>query len=135
VVPRTPAQAVEAAPVVSPAVELQAAPIETPRSEAPRAAPRRPQPEARTAGEDPTQVLEAVRALRKQGDAAKAQALLDRYLDANPRGALSEDALALSIEAAAARKDPRAAVYARRYLERFPHGRFRNLALRAAGQR
>jgi hypothetical protein len=82
------------------------------------------------AGEDPTQVAEAVRALRKQGDAARAQALLDQYLKSNPRGALAEDALALSIEAAAARKDPRAAEYARRYLARYPSGRFRAMAER-----
>jgi hypothetical protein len=83
------------------------------------------------AGEDPSQVAEAVRALRKQGDAARAQALLDQYLRANPHGALAEDALALSIEAAAARKDPRAADYARRYLARYPSGRFRGVAERA----
>jgi hypothetical protein len=82
------------------------------------------------AGEDPSQVAEAVRALRKQGDAARAQALLDQYLKANPHGALAEDALALSIEAAAARKDPRAADYARRYLARYPNGRFKSVAER-----
>jgi hypothetical protein len=82
------------------------------------------------AGEDPSQVAEAVRALRKQGDAARAQALLDQYLKANPHGALAEDALALSIEAAAARKDPRAADYARRYLAKYPNGRFKSVAER-----
>jgi TolA-binding protein len=105
------------------------------------AAPPEPAPSASTsqkragdkprAGEDPTQVAEAVRALRKQGDFARAQALLDQYLKNNPRGALAEDALALSIEAAAARKDPRAADYARRYLARYPNGRFRAVAERA----
>jgi hypothetical protein len=84
-----------------------------------------------SAGEDPTLVAEAVRALRKQGDAGRAQSLLDQYLRKNPRGALVEDALALSIEAAAARKDPRAADYARRYVARYPNGRFRALADRA----
>lgn len=86
------------------------------------------------AGEDPSQVAEAVRALRKQGDPARAQQLLARYLRENPRGALAEDALALSIEAAAARKDPRAADYARRYLARYPQGRFRSLAERVAAR-
>jgi predicted Zn-dependent protease len=86
------------------------------------------------AGEDPTQVAEAVRALRKQGDPARAQQLLDQYLRANPHGALAEDALALSIEAAAARKDPRAADYARRYLARYPNGRFHRVAERALGR-
>jgi outer membrane protein assembly factor BamD (BamD/ComL family) len=87
------------------------------------------------AGEDPSQVAEAVRALRKQGDPVRAQALLDQYLRQNPRGALSEDALALSIEAAAARKDPRAAEHARRYLARYPNGRFRALAERVLAAR
>jgi hypothetical protein len=86
------------------------------------------------AGEDPSQVAEAVRALRKQGDPARAGQLLDQYLRSNPRGALAEDALALSIEAAAARKDPRAADYARRYLARYPQGRFRSLAERVAAR-
>lgn len=86
------------------------------------------------AGEDPSQVAEAVRALRKQGDPARAQQLLARYLRENPRGALAEDALALSIEAAAARKDPRAVDYARRYLARYPQGRFRSLAERVAAR-
>jgi len=98
-------------------------------------APAVEQPSARRvdkprAGEDPSQVAEAVRALRKQGDAARAQALLDQYLKTNPHGALAEDALALSIEAAAARKDPRAADYARRYLSKYPHGRFKSVAER-----
>jgi len=75
-----------------------------------------------------------VRALRKQGDAARAQTLLDQYLKANPHGALAEDALALSIEAAAARKDPRAADYARRYLSRYPNGRFKSVAERAVAR-
>jgi predicted Zn-dependent protease len=113
-VPETPAEVAtpdEPAPVVEPS--------NAKRADKPRA------------GEDPSQVAEAVRALRKQGDSARAQALLDQYLKANPRGALAEDALALSIEAAAARKDPRAAEYARRYLARYPNGRFRGMAERA----
>ena len=108
---------------------------------APRIAPEAPAPsfekpserrvEKPRAGEDPSQVAEAVRALRKQGDPARAQALLDQYLRASPHGALAEDALALSIEAASARKDPRSADYARRYLARYPQGRFRGVAERA----
>jgi hypothetical protein len=85
-------------------------------------------------GEDPSQVLEAIRALRKRGDAAHAQVLLDKYLAAHPGGALTEDALALAIEAASARHDPRAADYARRYLARFPNGRFRAIAIRASSR-
>jgi hypothetical protein len=57
--------------------------------------------------------------------------LLDDYLQTHPKGQLSEDALALSIEAASAKHDPRATDYARRYLGRFPHGRYRDVAARA----
>jgi hypothetical protein len=128
------------APPVAPVVptRVEAAAKASPRPAAmPEPAPaiEKPSEPARAAkplaGEDPTQVAEAVRALRKQGDPARAQQLLDRYLKSNPRGALAEDALALSIEAAAARKDPRAAEYARRYLARYPNGRFRAVAERA----
>jgi hypothetical protein len=118
VAPRAVAPAAPAAPEIAPEPGV----IEKPSD----ARPAKPRP-----GEDPTQVAEAVRALRKQGDPARAQALLDQYLKSNPRGALSEDALALSIEAAVARKDPRAADYARRYLARYPNGRFRAQAERA----
>ena len=118
--PRVVAPTVPAAP--QPQVAAEPVVVEKPSE----ARPAKPRP-----GEDPTQVAEAVRALRKQGDPARAQALLDEYLKSNPRGALSEDALALSIEAAVARKDPRAADYARRYLARYPNGRFRAQAERA----
>ena len=83
-------------------------------------------------GEDPTAVLQAIRALRGSGDAERASALLSQYLRAHPRGVLSEDALALSIEAANARHDARsAAVLGRRYLEQFPGGRYRAFAQQA----
>lgn len=128
-----PASVVEPPRVQPRPVVVAPAPAEQ-TSEAPRtvlAPPSVKRLDKLAAGEDPTKVAEAVRALRKQGDAAKAQALLDQYLRSNPRGALAEDALALSIEAAAARKDPRAADYARRYLARYPNGRFRSVAERA----
>lgn len=82
-------------------------------------------------GEDPTKVVEALQALRKEGDPARAQKLLTGYMADNPEGALSEDALALSIEAAHAKGDRRARTYARRYLAKFPKGRHRALARRA----
>ena len=83
-------------------------------------------------GEDPTPVLQAIRALRGGGDADRASALLSQYLRAHPRGVLFEDALVLSIEAANARYDSRsAAVLGRRYLEQFPAGRYRAFALQA----
>ena len=76
-------------------------------------------------------MVQAIQALRTERDPARAQALLNDYLKANPRGALSGDALALSIEAASAQHDPRAAEYARRYLASYPKGKYRDLAKRA----
>ncbi|MET0790606.1 MAG: hypothetical protein ABW061_03730 [Polyangiaceae bacterium] len=81
--------------------------------------------------EDASNVVEAIQALRAGRDPARAQVLLDDYLKSHPRGALSGDALALSIEAASARNDPRAADYARRYLAMYPKGKYRDLAKRA----
>lgn len=111
----------------------EAAPSEVapePVANAPRSAAKnaRPRPEA---GEDATRVVEAIQALRTDRNPARAQALLNDYLKANPRGTLSGDALALSIEAASAQHDPRAAEYARRYLAAYPKGKYRELAKRA----
>jgi hypothetical protein len=86
--------------------------------------------------EDATDVVEAIQALRTERDPSRAQALLNDYLKSHPHGVLSGDALALSIEAASAQHDPRAADYARRYLAAFPRGKYRDLANRAlAGAR
>jgi hypothetical protein len=83
-------------------------------------------------GEDPTPVLEAIRALRENGDPGRAGDLLSGYLRSHPRGVLVEDALALSIEAAVARHDGKgAADLGRRYLAQFPNGRYRAFAQRA----
>lgn len=87
-----------------------------------------PRGAAKLAGEDPAPVLEALRSLRKSGDPDRAQQLLDGYLRSHPKGALSEEALALAIEAALARRDPRAADYARQYLAKYPKGRFTKLS-------
>lgn len=84
--------------------------------------------------EDATHVAEAIQALRTERDPSRAQGLLNLYLQSHPNGVLSEDALALSIEAASAQHDPRAADYARRYLAKFPHGKYRDLASRAVAQ-
>jgi hypothetical protein len=80
--------------------------------------------------EDPSLVVEAIRALRTDRDPRRAAGLLAAYLRTYPHGALSEEALALSIEASADQHDPRAATFAEQYLREYPHGRFR----RAAGQ-
>lgn len=81
--------------------------------------------------EDATHVVEAIQALRTEKDPSRAQGLLSDYLKTHPNGVLSEDAMALSIEAASAQHDPRAADYARRYLAKFPQGKYRDLANRA----
>ena len=124
----------EAAPTPPPAVPAELASPEPTSPEAAvsasRAQPKnaRPRPEA---GEDATSVVEAIQALRTERNPARAQALLNDYLKSNPRGTLSGDALALSIEAASAQHDPRAAEYARRYLASYPKGKYRDLAKRA----
>lgn len=85
-------------------------------------------PTTSESGEDPSQVMAAIRAWRSERNAGKARRLLGAYLRDNPRGALAEDALALLIEVAAAQKDPRASDYAKRYLAAYPRGRFRGMA-------
>ncbi len=132
-VERDPASAVSA----EPAVEREA-PVVVKRSRArglARASSQATKPRStRPIGEDPTRVAEALRALRKQGDPERAQSLLSEYMKANPHGALSEEALALSIEAAHTRHDPAAKRYARRYLARYPAGRHAALARRVLTQ-
>jgi hypothetical protein len=88
-------------------------------------------PSRSESSEDSTTLVEAIQALRKERDPARAQTLLNSYLKANPRGSHSGDALALSIEAASAQHDARAAEYARRYLASYPKGKYRDLAKRA----
>ena len=73
--------------------------------------------------------------LRTDHDPARALRLLAKYLKAYPRGMLSEEALALSIEAAMNLGSPNAAVFAERYLKEYPNGRFRDAANQALGQR
>lgn len=122
-------------------VETKAVDVE-PSTPAKRPTRVQPKPAAQKAtpakslrpGEDPTRVVQAIRALRQQGDATKAQGLLNDYMKKNPNGALSEEALTLSIEAAHTRKDPKAKIYARRYLARFPNGRHRAFASRVLAE-
>ena len=69
-------------------------------------------------------MIEAMEA-RRAGDLARAERLLTTYRRQYPDGALQEEALVLSLEAAALRGDPAAAELARAYLTRFPQGRFK----------
>jgi hypothetical protein len=79
-------------------------------------------------------VLAAMQALRRDHDPVRARALLDPYLARHPNGALAEEALAISIEAAAAHHDPDAPDLASRYLARYPTGPFSRLARQMLGQ-
>ena len=81
--------------------------------------------------EDPSRVFDAIQALRTDRDPARAGRLLAEYLARYPHGALAEEAVALSIEAAAARHSASAATFAERYLREYPHGRFRHTAEQA----
>lgn len=81
--------------------------------------------------EDARDAWDAIEALRSERDPVRARALLDDYLTTHERVVLCGDALALSIQTAAAHHDPRAAEYARRYLAAYPSGEYRALATRA----
>ncbi len=106
---------------------------ETPPAVAPEAPsiPSTSNRAARTPSEDERLVFDAMRALRQEGQADRAARSLDEYLRRHPQGELAEEALALSIEAALVRGDPRAKDMANRYLAMYPKGRFRQVAERA----
>jgi hypothetical protein len=76
-----------------------------------------------------TLMLEALRT-RNSGDAERVGKLAEEYQRKHPHGPLQEEALALALEAATARRDPSAARLARDYLRRYPNGRFQAQAAR-----
>jgi hypothetical protein len=80
--------------------------------------------------EESAPVLAAMRALRRDRDPVRARSLLDTYLVEHPNGALAEEALAMSIEAAVAHHDSDARLLAERYAQSYPNGPFRVLAKR-----
>src|SRR6185369_3612353 len=78
-------------------------------------------------------VIDAKNYLRRDGDPARARMMLQYYLRRYPDGAIAEQALALSIEAALALHDrAEAAALARRYLDHYPQGEFAGVARLAA---
>jgi hypothetical protein len=102
-------------PLPAPAKRPAVRQIEAPRLHRVAASPAR----------ERTQVLDALIALRRDHDPARAQALLEPYLQRSRQGALREEALVLAIEAADARSDhARAAGLARVYEDEYPGGRF-----------
>jgi hypothetical protein len=126
----------------------QSAPVAV--EDAPRRSEKQPEPTSPRTGskpaqtarfhdpasvEDPAYVGAALRVLRTDHDPARALRLLAKYLKAYPHGMLSEEALALSIEAAMDLGSPSAATFAQRYLKEYPTGRFREAADQALGQR
>ena len=117
---------------LAPIAELESpAEPESPPELAPSAAPAPTVHRARTVkSEDPSLVVSAIQALRQDRDPERAGRLLAAYLRTHSRGALAEEAVALSIEAADARHSPAAATFAQRYLKEYPHGRFRSAAER-----
>ena len=110
--------------VTTPPASAEPEPASKPEKPAPRAP-------AANASSEAALVQGAVAALRRDRDPEKATRLLDEYRKRNPGGALSEEALALAMEAALVRKDPRAVKLARQYLANYPNGRFRQMAMRA----
>lgn len=82
-------------------------------------------------------VVDAMLALRRARDFRRAGLLLESYLAKNPQGTLREEAIALAVEAAAARADlARRDHWASVYLKDYPAGRFRRYveASRADGK-
>jgi hypothetical protein len=75
-------------------------------------------------------LVDATRALRVDHNPARAAVLSEQYLQAHPDGALVEEALTLGMEACEQRGDLQARLYANRYLQAFPKGRYAHVAHR-----
>jgi len=86
------------------------------------------------AAEDNELVRRAVKALRRDGDAAAAARMLEEAHVRSPHGTLAEEVMSLRVEAALARDDGRARKYAQEYLARYPQGRYRAQVMKAVGQ-
>jgi len=109
-------------------LEPREVPPAAPSSEAVRTDGRARSP---SAASEAALVQGAVEALRRDRDPERASRLLEQYRKRNPDGSLGEEALALAVEAAMDRNDPRSSDLAREYLARYPQGRFRQVAQEA----
>lgn len=126
------AEGLQVAVVRAPAPVAGAARIDVPPARERALAPSRPTPvSAVRNAEDTSVVSQAMRALRVDRDPVRARVLAKQYLDQYPNGALAEEALAISVEAATAHHDTDAAALGARYLRLYPAGSFRARALRA----
>lgn len=143
--PRSPARAVPSLRLAAP-TELQppaksSPPVANTTAEPPEEGVAPPKPHTATAprskhseasapisASEVARVHEAAKALRGDGDPARALRLLES--SESVKGPLAEEALALRIEAASSSHDPRAKSLAQSYLSRYPSGRYRDLARR-----
>ena len=123
---------VQVRPTTTVAAPLEPSPVEAPIVPSELESPKHAAP-SRARGENPAKLMESVKALRQDHDPARASRLLREYLRLYPRGSLSEEARALSIEAARAQSSPNTVELANEYLRLYPHGRFRKAAAQAAG--
>lgn len=114
-------------PPIEKAAEQVAAPAAVERK--PVVRPKRVLPKPSLATEEAQRVSAAFLLLRRDHNASAASELLDQYFREHPAGKLTEEALALRIEAAMA-LGADAERFAHLYLAQFPAGRFRELAQR-----
>jgi hypothetical protein len=122
VVPLAP-QAAPAEPAKGPPAALQ--PARRPARASTPTAPLAAGPAAQPSASESKLLLDAIRALRRAHDPARARSLSLIYLRLHPRGVLAEDALALLVQAEAALSSPNLRARAQRYLLLYPQGRFR----------
>lgn len=118
-------------PAAAPRIIMQTTPTATTATAAPPSAPL-PSASAEPAKsmDEAELVLDGLRALRKEGDPARARALFSQYLAKHPNGALADDALGYQMEAADRAGSPDAARLANAYLAARPAGRYVSLATR-----
>lgn len=87
-------------------------------------------PEAARSMEEAEVVLDGLRALRKEGDPARAYNLFTHYLAKHPTGMLVEDAMGYRMEAADRMGSLTGPALAESYLKAYPRGRYLMLAKR-----